>query len=98
MSSVVVFWVSAPLAQYTPIPHGLTVAPGKSQKIYTHLRNATESAGGVARVTVCSLCSRISLCGFCVAKKLHYRVATCVKNIQKTERVKHDLRNILIII
>ena len=43
------------------------------------------------------LCSRISLCSFCVAKNLHYRVATCVKNIQNTERVKHDLRNIFAI-
>ena len=40
------------------------------------------------------LCSRISLCSFCVAKNLHYRVATCVKNTQNTKRVKHDLRNI----
>ena len=68
-----------------PVTYGLTVAPRKSPNFYTRLRNATESAG-------------LSACSFCVAKNLHYRVATCVKNIQKTERVKHDLRNILIII
>ena len=41
---------------------------------------------------------RMWLCVHCVAKKLHYRVARCAKNIQNTERVKRDLRNIFDVI
>ena len=69
--------------------------PPENCKKFIHAFATPQNLRVLACVAVYPLCSKISPCSFCVAKNLHYRVARCVKNIQKTEAVKHDLRNIL---
>ena len=59
LQKTICFWqISAVFSVFAPEIHstyGLTVAPRKSQKNYTHLRNATESVG----LSVCSCVSAV---------------------------------------